>query len=302
MGLLAISAARAAVPLRWPWLRESSGSVAVAAVTALAYGLEATAIGIAFGALTLGVAATALLLGFGRGNRDSLWLRPLAVTGVIASVEALVLAVGLLPRRDLLVLVLLGVGVQAVAVGLVLERPAILSIGPPLISVAWIGIAADSFTGSAQWYTAPVALTLLAEVEVARWSSRRGRQMLGPSQLLILEWAGIGLLSLSPLAEMFAGGVGFGLLAFGYSAALLIWGAMTRVRRRVVAAAVLASVTAALTISAAAAGEAPPSAFFWIIAAGAGLALMLAIGIVEAYRSKSGAIMHRLEGLMEGWE
>jgi hypothetical protein len=117
-----------------------------------------------------------------------------------------------------------------------------------------------------------------------------------------MEWAGIGLLGLSPLAEMFTGGILFGLVAFGYAAVLLVWAILTRIRRRVVAALVLATVAAVLTISTAAASAAPTSAFFWILAAGAGLAVMLTIGIVESYRSRSGAIMQRLDVLMQGWE
>jgi hypothetical protein len=224
------------------------------------------------------------------------------VTGTTANIEGLLLAAGLLPRRDLLVAVLLALGVQAVAIGLVLDRPFVLAFGPPLICIAWLGIATEAFSGTGQWYTAPVALTLLAEVEIGRRSNRRGRVAMSPSQLRMLEWAGIGILALSPLAEMFTGGIVFGLLAFGYAAVILVWGVLTRIRRRVVAALVLATVAAALTISTAAANAAPTSAFFWIMAAGTGLAVMLTIGIVESYRSRSGAVMQRLDGLMQGWE
>ena len=302
MALLAIAASRAAIPLQWPWVRETSGLVALSAVTATAYGLGANPSGIALGAMTLGIVATVLLLTFGQSQGFSPWLRPLIIAGTVAGVEALLFAIGLLPQRGVLVAVLTAFGVQAIAAGLVLQRPTILSVGPPLISIGWLGIAAESFMGSAQWFTAPIAVTLLAEVEIARWSRRQGRQGLSPGQVRLLELAGIGLLVLSPLAEMFTGGIFFGLLAFGYAAVVLIWAVVTRVRRRVVTALVLATVAAALTISAAAASAAPTSAFLWIFAAGAGLAVMLSIGIVESYRSRSGAIMHRLDVLMEGWE
>ncbi|HKZ19504.1 MAG TPA: hypothetical protein VJQ57_05275 [Acidimicrobiia bacterium] len=302
LSVVAVAAARGAVPFGWFWLRETSGVLALGTITAWAYGFEVSAAGIALAATGLGVVATVLQLGLRNRPDWQPWLRPLVVTATLANVEGLLIAIGLLPRRDLLVAVLLAFGVQAVATGLILDRPVILAIGPPLICVAWLGIATESLTGTSQWYTAPVALTLLGEVEIARRSSGRGRAILRGNQLRLLEWTGIGLLELSPLAEMFAGDIFFGLLAFGYAAVLLVWAVLTRIRRRVVAALVFATVAAALTISTAAASAAPSSAFFWIMAAGTGLAVMLTIGIVESFRTRSGAAMQRLDLLMKEWE
>ena len=77
---------------------------------------------------------------------------------------------------------------------------------------------------------------------------------------------------------------------------------VTRVRRRVVAALVLATVSAVLWVTAAAADSSPQSAFFWIITAGVGIASLLAIAMIESYRSRSGRVMSRIDQLMEGWE
>ncbi len=302
LAFLTVGLAGQAQPLRLPWLRDAGGLTVTGAVTALAYALGATTHTIALSTLALGTAATAVLLATRRLQWSLIWQRPLIVTGSIANVTSFVLATALWPRRDLAFAVLLAFGVQAVAAGLVLARPGILALGPPLISIAFLGMAVETFTASAQWYTVPIAATLLVEVEIGRWGQRRGKLGPDPAQLRLLEWAGLGLLTLSPLAEMFAGGVGFGFLAFGYAAAVLVWSLLTRVRRRLIAALVLATISAALTISTAAASQAPPSAFFWIIAAGAGLALMLTMGLVESYRSKSGTIMRRLEVLTAGWE
>jgi hypothetical protein len=57
-----------------------------------------------------------------------------------------------------------------------------------------------------------------------------------------------------------------------------------------------------LTLAAAAASNAPTNAAFWIVGGGIGFSIMLIAGIVEAYRSRSGALMTRLGDLMEDWE
>jgi hypothetical protein len=82
----------------------------------------------------------------------------------------------------------------------------------------------------------------------------------------------------------------------------MVWGIVTRMRRRFVAAASLAITTSVLMVVAATAARAPSSAFFWILAAGVGFALMMVVAFVEAYRSRKGQVMARLGQLMEGWE
>lgn len=257
---------------------------------------------LATGAILIGVAATLLSLWFWTQRPSSDWMQPFVLLGIAATVEALAWTVVTLPRRDVLALVLLGTAVQVVAFGLMRQRPLVVSLGPPIVLAAWIGVASEAAVGSALWFTVPVALALIAEVDIVRWSRRRAEEPLVTPDLLALEYAAIGLLGAVVLVEMFASGVAFSLLAFAFSGGLLLWAAVTRVRRRAVAAAVLATVTAVLAIFAAAAAQAPPSAFFWIVAAGAGFAVMLAMALVEAYRSKTGSVMLRIDELMEDWE
>ena len=302
LALLALALARGASPLGWPPLRELSALVALGSATVLGLALEAPAGALATGAILIGVAATLLSLWFWTQRPSSNWMQPFVLLGIAATVEALAWAVATLPRRDVLALVLLGTAVQVVAFGLMRQRPLVVSLGPPIVLAAWIGVASEAAVGSALWFTVPVALALIAEVDIVRWSRRRAEEPLVTPDLLALEYAAIGLLGAVVLVEMFASGVAFSLLAFAFSGGLLLWAAVTRVRRRAVAAAVLATVTAVLAIFAAAAAQAPPSAFFWIVAAGAGFAVMLAMALVEAYRSKTGSVMLRIDELMEDWE
>ena len=302
LGLLAFALARGASPLSWPPMRELSALVALAAGTVLGLGMEAPYETMATGAILAGVAATMVALWMSTRRSSSLWIQPLLFLGVVATIEALAFAVATLPRRDVLALVLLGTAAQVVAFGLIRQKPVVVSLGPPIVLAAWIGVAGEASQGRALWFTVPIAVALIAEVDIARWSRRRAEEPLVTPELLALEYGAIGLLGAVVLVEMFASSVAYGLLAFAFSGGLLLWAAATRVRRRAIAAAVLATVTAVLVIFAAAASAAPPSAFFWIVAAGTGFAVMLAMALIEAYRSKTGSVMLRFDELMEGWE
>jgi hypothetical protein len=302
LAFLALALARGAAPLAWPPMRELSGVVLVAAVAGLGHALDASGAQMAAATIMLGLAATVGGLRLTRSHPLSPWRNPSALLGLAATGAAVAFAVTALPDRGPIVLVLLGVGVQLVATGIILEQPVVLSLGPPVLLAAWLGVAGEAVAGRALWFTVPIALTLLAEVDVVRWSRRRAEQPATTTELLALEYAAIGLLGVVVLVEMFDTSAAYALLGFLLAGGLLLWAAATRVRRRAVAAGVLATVTAVLAIFAAAAAQAPPSAFFWIAAAGTGFAVMLSMAAVEAYRSKTGSIMLRFDQLMEGWE
>jgi len=302
LALVSLALARGAAPLAWPPMRQLSGVVLVAAVAGLGYAVDASGAEMATAMIMLGVAATAGGLWLTWSRPHSKWRNPSALLGVTATGAAVAFAVVGLPDRGPIVLVLLGVGVQLIAAGIILEQPVVLSLGPPVLLAAWLGVAGEAVAGRALWFTVPIALTLLAEVDVVRWTRRRAKQPVATTQLLALEYLAIGLLGVVVLVEMFGTSATYALLGFLVAAGLLLWAAATRVRRRALAAGVLATVTAVLAIFAAAAAQAPPSAFFWIAAAGTGFAVMLSMAMVEAYRSKTGSVMLRFDQLMEGWE
>jgi hypothetical protein len=229
-------------------------------------------------------------------------VRPLAILAALANLQAVWLALKALPEGTLPAAVLLSIGVQVLALGFIRNSARILAVGPPLIGLSFVLVAAGSVSGTAQWYTVPAALVLLAEVEILRKLRRDTRREPAATDALVLEWAGIGLLAAPSLAEMFTTGLGYGLVAFGVAGAVFLWAVVTRVIRRAIAAASLAVAAAVLLVVAAAAGAAPDTAFFWIVAAGIGFAVMLVAALVEAYRSRKGRTMTRLSELMEGWE
>ena len=302
LGFLAIGSARAAQPLVLTWLREASVIAALGSLSFLSFTAGWPEVWFAISVVVLGASSTFLSLAIWNRFPDSAWLRPLIVFGIAANLEAFGLAVDAWPARSLLVAILLSVGVQGVAVGLSRDRPGLLSAGPPLIGVAFILAISESISGSPQWYTAPIGVVVLSELEILRKVRRDRGDGLDRPDVLALEWAGIGLLVAPALVEMFSSGISYGLVAFAGAAACLLWAIVTRVRRRAVAAASIAIASAVLMIFAAAAAGSPESAFFWIVSVGVGFAMMLVAALVEAYRSRRGHLMMRIDQLMEGWE
>ena len=300
-GVLAIGTARGAEPLSLSWLRTTSTLVGLAAITSLAFAIELDDVGVTLTVLAVAVLATSASLWLWRKNPDSVWMTPLIVLGVFANLEAAGFALNSPDAADLLVAVLFSIGIQAIAIGLTLDRAGVLAIGPPVIGIAFILMIGESVSGSAQWYTVPIGLVLLSEVEILRKVRKASGGDMNGAEVMVLEWAGIALLSAPPLVEMFTSAIIYGLVAFGIAGLLLVWAILTKVRRRAITAAALAVGTAVLILFAAAAGGAPDSAFFWIVAVGVGFAVSLVAALVEAYRSKKGHIMARVDQLMEGW-
>ncbi len=302
LALLAVSSVRGATPLQSGVLRDAAGLTALGSLITFLYTAGWSDVSVTATLLVLAAVSTLLSLWVWRRRSESPWIRPLIVIGSAANVIAAALAIGRMPDKTLLIGVLMSIGVQVIAVGLTRALPGVLAIGPPVLAVAFILSVIESVSGSAQWYTAPLGLVLLAEVEIFRSLPRFADPDDDPSLIILLEWAGLGILAAPPLVEMFTVSLFVGLAAIVVSIAVFIWGVATKVRRRVIAAAGLATATLVLALFAAAAGSAPESAFFWIVAVGIGFAVMLVAGLVEAYRSKKGKTMVHLDQLMEGWK
>lgn len=298
---MSIGLARGASPLGIGLLRESSAITSLLAVNLAADTADLSQTVNAMALILLAVGATFSSLWLWRRRPAAIWITSLVVLAAAANVETVYFAIQALPDRAMAVAVLLSIGSQAVALGVTRSMPGALAVGPPAAALAFVLSVGESVSGSAQWYTVPIALVILAEVEILR-AIRRAAGAGQGEDAIVLEWVGIGLLAAPALVEMFTSSLVYGLGAFGVAGAMLIWAIVTKVRRRAVAAASIAIAAAVLIIFAAAAGAAPQSAVFWILAGGIGLAVMLVAALVEAYRTRRGQVMVRLDHLMEGWE
>jgi hypothetical protein len=283
-------------------LRIATGIPALGGITAVMMALEVSAFGVGVSMIMASAVATLATVWFASRHRESDWVETMLVSGVAAIAIAAPIAAGQLPRTELAAVILVAVGAQAIAYGIVFGRQSLVALGPPALGLATIIVVSESARGSALWYTVPIAVVMLAEADILHRIGARDESEPRSVALLILEWSGVALLGLPAIVEMFTTNVAFGLVGFGFALALLVWALLTRVKRRVLAACVVATLSVMLTLAAAAASNVQDSAAFWIVGGGIGFSIMLIAGFVEAYRSRSGALMRRLGDLMEGWE
>jgi len=285
-----------------PRLRTGTGLPALSALVAVLMALEVPPFEIGV-AMTM-VAAISTLFPVVRvsKHRHSTWIEMSIITGLAATVLAVPVAISEYPATELIVLILITVGGQAIAYGIVFKRHVLVALGPPMLGFAALALVVENAPSSTVWYTVPIAMVMLAEADLLHpmlSSDPGGRRH---NALLILEWSGVALIGLPPLIEMFRTNLLFGLAGFALAAGLMAWALLTKVKRRLLAASIVATFSAILSLAAAAASNVQDSAAFWIVGGGIGFSIMLIAGSIEAYRSRSGALMERLGDLMEDWE
>jgi hypothetical protein len=283
-------------------LRSGSGIPALGALGAALLALDVSPFGIGVAMTTVASVATLFSVVLVSRHHNSSWIETGVITGIAATLLAVPIAITGYPATELVVLILVVIGGQAIAYGIVFKRQMLIAAGPPVLGLAAIALAVESASGSALWYTVPVAIVMLAEADLLQPMLSNDSNDRRSLALLILEWSGVALIGIPPLIEMFRTNVAFGLVGFALAVGLMAWALLTKVKRRVLAACVVATSSTMLSLAAAAASNVQDSAGFWIVGGGIGFSIMLIAGFVEAYRSRSGALMRRLGDLMEEWE
>jgi hypothetical protein len=319
-GLLAAAAGLAAGPLSRPALRPAAGLLALGAFQVLLAAARTPPAPRAMATLALGVAATAICLALwwsrqqmprktepsqvdpaGWSWRTS-WLDALVgLAGAAAGAGLLAAAVD--GRRSLLAAGLLVIGLEAAAGSLVLGRPGLGRLAPPLACGAWLELTAEAIGGDPQWLTIPVGLTLLVAVEMTRAQHRRARKPLVP-ELRLLEHAGMLLVVGAALVQTLTRTTSYGLVAGLLGIGLCVWGAATRVRRRVIVGSVtlLLALFAMIAVPVAQAVPEFRTAALWIVLTAVGLMLMTIAVSLEQGRARLAAAVHRIDQLLQGWE
>ena len=118
---------------------------------------------------------------------------------------------------------------------------------------------------------------------------------------LLTEALGAGVIVLPVLTSLFTDGLLFAAMGIAVALAGMLWGILTKMRRRIYGAAGVGLATAILTLVAAAASTAPESVAFWVTGAGIGFTVLMAAGYIEAYRKRRGQIVEQIDRLMERW-
>lgn len=298
--LVGVGFAASAGTLNVAWLRSASMAALIVAVNSLSTAFDVQTESLAMFLVLLAAGSTVASTSLWRRRPMSVWVTPWLVLAGLTNLQTLSMGATALPDSGLLVGVLFSVGLQSLAIGLIRDFLMPLLSAPVAMTLGFILLISDTVSGSAQWYTVPIGLALLSEVDLLRrWQRRRETDV---ADVQIMEWVGVGILVAPGLVEMFTTRLVFGLVPFLSSGLLLVWAIATRVRRRAVAAAAVAIATSVLVLFAAASDRAPDSASFWIVGFGAGFAVMLIAALVETYRTRRGKTMLRIHQLMDGWE
>lgn len=301
IALTGLAFGRLARPLQTPELRIAASVLWVVAVLNLAWSASWSGRELAIVSAVVAAVAVLAYLAIWQRDRETEWALPLVGVAVIADFVALGLAMTLFPDQGVGVVVSLSIATQTLAAGTVLSSPGLLAVAPPAAAAGFLFAIGDTLGSHVSWWTVPLGVVGLAEIEILRAVRRRRGAEADTTGSIAMEMLSGAVIVLPILASLFTDGLIFaagGLLA---AVAGMAWGAVTRLRRRVYGAAGVALVTTVLTLVAAAASTAPESVGFWVIGAGIGMTVLLVAGYVETYRTSRGQLVQRLDRLMEGW-
>ena len=303
---LAVAAALsvAASPLRAAGLRDAA---AVALLTGVLIGLAVAGVSSAVrvGALAAlgGSISVALLAGAGRVP-SARWARPAAELGAMAWVSAILLGLSQLPGAVILVPGLAAAAVWFVAVGVAWRQVWLQMMAPALACVAWFAFVADAVGGRASWYTLPIGIALLATVALWRRDRRAHGLDLAGTPVVVLEITGVAFGVGASLVQAITETVADGLVAAGFGIAVVVWGLMTRVRRRVAigAVVVVTAMVVLVVVPLVALLPAWGGAGLWIMVAAVGLVAVLAATMLEKAREAARSTRQRWSDLTTDWE
>lgn len=149
-----------------------------------------------------------------------------------------------------------------------------------------------------------MSIVLLAMIEVERY--RRRREGLDiPSWLRIAEW----VVTVVPLAlaagEMIVTSSVYGLLLGAEGCALVVWGTLSRVRRRAMLglAAITAAVLLAVMIPLIQGANQNLTGGWWLVIGGAAAVVFITAGsLIEKYRTRVGDRLAEWGEILESWE
>ena len=148
-----------------------------------------------------------------------------------------------------------------------------------------------------------VSIVLLAVLDVERYRHRQDGQS-QPEPLRVVEWIAMTVPLLLAASQTFAS-LGYALVLAAEGSALIVWGGLTRVRRRAVMG--LVAVTTALLL-----GVLIPvldevrhglAGGTWLIIGAVAAVVMIGAGsVIEKQRVRIGERLSRWEEILEGWE
>jgi hypothetical protein len=302
--LAAVAAALAAEPLRRHWLRITTVLLASAAAVTFLYGMDAGSSEIVGVAVAMAVATTIAIAATAATGRATAWRRALLVGAGLSAWAALTTAITELPDKTLLVGALIAVAAQSVVIGRVLRMSALLMAGPPLLSLSWMLYASEALGGNPQWYLVPLGLALIVMAGLLRWTRRQAGKDVATIDVVALELAGVGFIAGASLVQTATDSLGYALVAIAEGVTFALWGAVTKVRRRLAAGVGVVIVAVVMLIAVPLLPLMPEwrGATLWVAVAGLGLAAIIIATFIERGRAKVGAWVTSLSETLDHWE
>lgn len=249
----------------------------------------------------------ALLLA--RRVEHSPWLEPLDFATFTLLVTAISVALGQWPDRPLLVISLAAAGGSCAIAGVMTNRPHLTELAPPLLCGSWMAFASTVLVGNPVWIATPVGLALLADVGLARADQHRQGVMGTKPAVIAVEITATTFLILPALVQLGNGDLPYALVSICFGTGLAMWGAFSRVRRRLAAGAITVLLTVVLLLGlplahAALAKDNGPasSGGLWLAIASVGLIALLVAVFLEQGRQRLAHAAHRISEMTSGWE
>ena len=251
--------------------------------------------------------ATAVLLALAGPLIDQLhaWQRPALALAAGTAAGGIAVALLELPDRTLLVPALIVGSAVSAGSGVVLRSAWASTMAPVLGCTAWVVYASDALGANPQWYTVPLGLTLLVVVGLARQDARRRGADPATRGLVALEMLGIAFLVGAAFVQSVTESLGYVAVAFIMGSGVVVWGALTRVRRRVAAGVIIVLATAVVLVLIPLVSLLPTwqSTGLWLFLLVAGAAALLAATALEKGRALAhGAIDKYARFGSDDWE
>jgi hypothetical protein len=289
-------------PTRWSGWRTVAAVFGVGAAAVLLDAVGAGAVELLAASVVVGLVGTAGVVAVAIAERGRGWNPPLegvALAGLAGAAVA-----GTQVGRRGVALFLLLLGTELLAGGTVRRRPMLLYFAPVTLCASWLLVASDVFDHGPTWFTVPAGATVLATVELARRQRRSAGLAPSNRPLVLAEVVGMVLLVVTPLVQIVQLGLVHVVGSVALGAALVVWGVLTRVRRRLVAGVVttctalgLLVVVPMVDIARRASGP-----LVWLFVAGAGLVAIMVAAVFERRGEGTADRQHRVRAAVEGWE
>jgi hypothetical protein len=300
----AIAAVVSAIRLDTPELGALAVGQAFVAIGLTGWSLDLDTVGWVTWLTSVAAVSTATMMAVSVRASSSRWVPALATVAGGTLLGAGAAAATMWPERQSLIVVLIAATGFTLAAGVASRDRRWFYLAPGLAFAAWAAFASEATTGNVQWFSTPLALALLVEVELARHDRRRRHVEATREELVLVELMAMALFVGPALVQAVTVSTAYGLLAIAQGVVLAIWGTATRVRRRALGGFLAAAVAALLMIAVPLAELIPQfrGPALWATIFGIGAILIVIASTIEQTRRRFAEIRTSLESMMEGWE